>query len=223
VFTSETIYLQVPTSSQGLSSEAIQQYYFQGPISNNLSHIAFKKSDKMAEEMTEIPTSILCIEPDSGFRCLLSLLILDDLLARVSRAMSLPRRLPMRHVFDLIGGEGSGGIVALLVGRLGLSRASAPGLLQQMMPRFCPWGGIERKSDGTHSRHPFMSGLTQPTFSRLDAEAVPRGESTFFNRDCVKTCVLANLKGMPQTRSFSQRLKDWVKSIKMKARILPIK
>ncbi|KAI5840116.1 hypothetical protein DFP73DRAFT_197459 [Morchella snyderi] len=168
----------------------------------------------------EVPVNVLCIEPDSGFRCLLSLLLVDDLMTRVTRHMEASRRTPIRHVFDLVGGEGSGGIVALLVGRLGRSIASGPGILQDMMSKFCPWGGTKRNALGIHRSRPFVSGSVQPAFGKLDEEDESK---IFFNKNSVPTCILASLEQASQGKGFSRKIKDWAESVRVAIKVIPMK
>ncbi|KAH8153005.1 uncharacterized protein LAJ45_02592 [Morchella importuna] len=169
---------------------------------------------------SEVPVNVLCIEPDSGFRCLLSFLLVDDLMTRVTRRMETSRRTPIRHVFDLVGGEGSGGIVALLVGRLGLSTASAPGILRDMMSKFCPWGGTKRNALGVHRNKPFVSKCVQPAFERLDEEDESK---VYYNKDSVRTCILASLEQAPQGKRLSKKIKDWAESVRVAIKVIPMK
>ncbi|RPB07553.1 hypothetical protein P167DRAFT_609400 [Morchella conica CCBAS932] len=169
---------------------------------------------------SEVPVNVLCIEPDSGFRCLLSFLLVDDLMTRVTRRMETSRRTPIRHVFDLVGGEGSGGIVALLVGRLGLSTASAPGILRDMMSKFCPWGGTKRNALGVHRNKPFVSNCVQPAFERLDEEDESK---VYYNKDSVQTCILASLEQAPQGKRLSKKIKDWAESVRVAIKVIPMK
>ncbi|KAH0603563.1 uncharacterized protein H6S33_007885 [Morchella sextelata] len=174
----------------------------------------------MAKSTSEVPVNVLCIEPDSGFRCLLSLLLVDDLMTRVTQHMETSRRTPIRHVFDLVGGEGSGGIVALLVGRLGRSIASGPGILRDMMSKFCPWGGTKRNALGIHRNKPFVSNCVQPAFERLDEEDESK---VYYNKDSVRTCILASLEQAPQGKRFSRKIKDWAERVRVAIKVIPMK
>lgn len=169
--------------------------------------------------MENLPFNTLCIEPDSGFRSLLSFLILDELMLKVSNRMSPDHRLPMRHVFDLVGGEGSGGLVALLAGRLNLS-SSAPSLLKEMMPKFCPRGAAKRLG-GVQNGQSFGSSLFQPMFGRLDNEE--QGECTFYSRQCVRTVVLASLEETSEMRGLLKRVQSLVERVRGSAYILQIR
>lgn len=73
--------------------------------------------------MEEPPLRILCLD-GGGVRGISSLYILKELMAQASRQLALDRphepRTVVRpcQVFDLIGGTSTGGLVALMLGRL---------------------------------------------------------------------------------------------------------
>jgi patatin-like phospholipase/acyl hydrolase len=74
--------------------------------------------------MTKFPR-VLTLD-GGGVRGLSSLLILRDLMENIGQAKDLPETPKPSEYFDLIGGTSTGGLIAIMLGLLGMVFSPAP-------------------------------------------------------------------------------------------------
>ncbi|KAK4139118.1 kinase subdomain-containing protein, partial [Dichotomopilus funicola] len=159
---------------------------------------------------TNMPLRILSLD-GGGIRGLSSLLILEDIMEKIRDAEGLDRVPRPCECFDFIGGTSTGGIIAIMLGRLRMSvdeciRAYKKVAQQAFTPKrttifpASPSGAFSAKALEEAIKQTVRDFCSQPEciarrmHGTTTAETCPHGEMAFRDGSCTKTVVLAITK-----------------------------
>ncbi|KKF93566.1 Patatin [Ceratocystis platani] len=149
-----------------------------------------------------------------GVRCLSSLLILENIMERIRDVANLAEIPRPCEIFDLIGGSGAGGIIAIMLGRLGMSigdcieayKNLAETAFNPKRPRFILPSGAFSAARLEHSikqtiRENCLEStcVEQRKTSGPTTHTCPHEDVSFHDISCTKTAILAITKANVET------------------------
>ncbi|KAL2889226.1 Vegetative incompatibility protein HET-E-1 [Ceratocystis lukuohia] len=162
------------------------------------------------------PLRILCLD-GGGVRGLSSLLILEKILEQVQEAERLSQVPSPCDRFDLIGGSGTGGIIAIMLGRLRMSvddsiqaykRLADSVFVPEPMPATGSSSAFSAEKLETAIKDMIRNNCCDPQCAQLresngpvtDTNMCPHEDILFLDEHCTKTVVLAMTKVNVDTR-----------------------
>ncbi|PHH49486.1 hypothetical protein CFIMG_007758RA00001 [Ceratocystis fimbriata CBS 114723] len=169
--------------------------------------------------MVEIPKSgkdgpVMVLSFDGGgVRSLSSLLIIERIMETIQTELEASEPPKPCQVFDFIGGSGTGGIIAILLGRLAMSAAEAIFEYKSIIGKaFTQDPQLDGSLQGRHGSSvelsvPRLEEAIKDTISKYESKRVREilpahnpaneslhGDALYCNKSCVKTMVLARTR-----------------------------
>ncbi|KAL2885559.1 Vegetative incompatibility protein HET-E-1 [Ceratocystis lukuohia] len=170
--------------------------------------------DSSTRQATGPPKRILSID-GGGVRGLSSLLILEKIMERIKHLENLPEVPKPCDRFDLIGGTGTGGIIAIMLGRLKMNVDESIKAYKKLSETgFCEKRTIFKRSNYAFSDKKLEAAIRVAIRNNCcEASCVEQrrerttstpsncthGDLCFYEENCVKTAVLAVTKNNVET------------------------
>ncbi|KAL2886901.1 FabD/lysophospholipase-like protein [Ceratocystis lukuohia] len=145
---------------------------------------------------TERPAIILSLD-GGGVRGLSSLIILESILEGIQEAEGLEEVPRPSQIFSLIGGTGTGGIIAIMLGRLGMTVRQAIEAYKKLIktapaPKLTKAGNLSPGCFSASDLEKAIKEMVQEKYS--GANTRQNGHLLFRNKSCTNTAVLALTK-----------------------------